>query len=195
MYLPASFEVNDRAILLEIMHRHTFATVVGVLDGEPEIAHLPTLAKDAPLRVCGHVARSNPMARMVEAGAPLTAVFHGPHAYISPRFYATTPNLPTWNYVVVHARGPTRVLPDAMAHLRELVGLHENGGWPLDDDYAHKMVRGVVAFEISVERLQGKLKLNQNRKPEDWAAVVKHFEDTEPEMVSLMKRLGPPRAR
>ena len=202
MYLPAPFESHDRALLLSLMRRHPFGTVVGVLDGAPEIAHLPLLVKDAPLRIEAHVARQNPLLRLIEAGAPLTAVFRGPHAYVSPRFYRTTPNVPTWNYAVVHASGRTRLLDDAMAHLREMVATFEAGAaepWTVDRvaEHAARIAPGLAAFEISVERLDGKLKLNQNRKPEDRAAVIERFGGSgdagEREMAALMKLLGPPR--
>src|SRR4051812_30548956 len=117
MYQPPLFRNSDPALLLPLMQRHPFATLVGVLDGAPEVAHLPLLAKDRPLRIEGHVARPNPMVRLVEAGARLTAIFHGPHAYVSPRFYRTAPNVPTWNYAVVHASGPVRLVEAPLAHL------------------------------------------------------------------------------
>lgn len=203
MYLPPAFRIADRALVLTLMRRHPFATLVGILDGAPEIAHLPVLTKDEPLRVEAHVARGNPLVRQVEQGAPLTVVFHGPHAYVSPRYYRTSPNVPTWNYVVVHASGPTRMLPGsaAMDHVRELTSVFEAGAsapWTLEQvgDHAARLAPGFVAFEIAVERLDAKLKLNQNRQPEDWAAVVDRFgrsdEAQEREMAALMERLGPP---
>lgn len=191
MYLPAAFRSDDRALLLSLMQQHPFATLIAIEDGEPEITHVPLLARDEPLRLHGHVARQNPMARLIEAGVPLTAIFHGPHAYVSPRFYASSPNVPTWNYAVVHATGRPRLI-EALPHVRDMVEALERGAWTADEAYAARLERGLVAFEIAVERLDGKLKLNQNRKPEDWAAVVRHFEESEPEMVALMKKLGPP---
>ncbi len=192
-------------MLLALMRRHPFATLVGVRDGSPEIAHIPLLAKDAPLRIAGHVARGNPLARMVESGARLTAVFHGPHAYVSPRLYRTTPNVPTWNYAVVHASGPAKAVDGgAMDHLRELIDVFEAGrpqgeaAWSVDSvaEHAARILPGLVAFEISVERVEGKFKLNQNRKAEDWAGVVARFEESddpvERELLALMKQLGPP---
>ncbi len=203
MYLPAAFRSTDRGLLFSLMRRHPFATVVGVRDGAPEIAHLPVLVKDEQLSLVAHVARGNPMARLAEAGATLTAVFHGPHGYVSPRFYRTSPNVPTWNYVVVHASGPARILDDAaaMEHVRELTAGFESGAkapWTVEQvgDYAARIAPGLVAFEIAVERLEGKLKLNQNRRPEDRAAVVERFRGSadadEREMAELMEQLGPP---
>ena len=135
MYLPAAFGCDDLPLLLSLMRRHPFATVVGVAGGAPEIAHLPLLVKEGPLRIEGHVARQNPLARLVEAGAPLTAVFHGPHAYVSPRFYRTAPNVPTWNYAVVHASGPARAT-EALPHVRELTAAFEAGQWAPDEGHA-----------------------------------------------------------
>lgn len=200
MYLPKAFARDDRPLLVSLMRRHSFATVIGVFDGAlPEIAHLPLLIKEEPLRICGHVAKQNPLARLVEAGAPLTAIFHGPHAYVSPRYYVTAPNVPTWNYVVVHATGPARAI-ETLPHVRELTASFEAGAaapWTPDETYAARLAPAVVAFELTVETLAGKLKLNQNRKPEDWAAVVERFsasgDPAEREMAALMRSLGPPR--
>src|SRR3954468_23850056 len=199
MYLPDAFENHDLPLLLSLMRRNPFATLVGVVQGAPEIAHVPLLVKEAPLRIHGHLARPNPLARLVEAGASLTAVFHGPHAYVSPRYYKTVPNVPTWNYAVVHASGPARVI-EALPHVRELTAAFEAAAerpWTVDEPYAARIAPGIVAFEIAVETLSGKLKLNQNRKPEDWAAVVEQFEHAddagERETAALMKRGGSPR--
>ena len=196
MYLPRLFENHDLPLLLSLMRRSPFATVVGVIDGAPEIGHQPLLVKEDPLRIQGHVARQNPLAQLVEAGAPLTAVFHGPHAYVSPRYYRTAPNVPTWNYCVVHASGPARAI-EALPHVHELTALFEAGvekPWTVEEEYAARIAPGIVAFEITVESLAGKLKLNQNRKPEDWAAVVERFSGSEDaaerEMAALMKRVG-----
>lgn len=183
------------------MRAHPFATIVGVLDGLPEVAHLPVLvdaSKDI-FRVSMHVARGNPMAQLAAQGAPLTMVFHGPHGYVSPSLYATTPNVPTWNYAVVHATGHTHIIADEshkLKHLEELVSTFEaarTSPWALDDSraLATQLLSGIVVFEVTVARLETKFKLSQNRAPEDRAAVLAHYESSENAderaMAALMK--------
>src|SRR4026207_2347198 len=123
-----------------------------------------------PLR--GHVARANPHWRYLAAGRPTLVVFAGAHAYVSPSGYATHPSVPTWNYVAVHASGTGSLVEDASrvkALLADLVHVYEGAGgtaWSfesLPDDYVAGMQRGIVAFEIPIDRLEGKAKLSQNR--------------------------------
>ena len=199
MYLPRLFATDDRPLLLELMRANPFATVIALRDGAPEISHLPLLVLDAPLRIQGHVARGNPLSQLIRDGANLTCVFHGPHAYVSPRIYVNPDNVPTWNYAVVHAHGRARALSDSevMPHLDALVAEFERGAsepWTADraGELAQRLVGGVTAFEVVVERLEGKLKLNQNRKPEDREAVIRAFESSgdpaEREVARWMKR-------
>jgi transcriptional regulator len=112
------------------------------------------------------------------------AVFMGPHAYVSPTWYATGPAVPTWNYGVVHAHGKPRALEDAAftrAALAELVARHEPGpgGWSVDKlprELEENLVKAIVAFEMPVERLEAKFKLGQNRSAADRAGTMAGLE-------------------
>src|SRR5690349_15310530 len=136
MYLPRPFREDDRARLLALANAHPFATVVGVGppgddgDAAPEIAHLPCLVDDGLARVQLHVARGNRLGALAAAGARLTAVFHGPHGYVTPRWYAEpSRQVPTWSYAVVHLSGPARVLDEdaLLAQLRLMAARFEQG--------------------------------------------------------------------
>lgn len=204
MYLPRLFEHRDHAELLELMRAHPFATVVATHEGESEISHVPVLLLDGePLRIQGHVARGNPLGQLIEAGALATVVFHGPHCYVSPRYYANAENVPTWNYAVVHARGRLRALAieAVLPHMRALARAFEAGAkppWAVEHAGAlpASLVPGVVAFELEVTELRGKWKLSQNRKPEDWQSVVdalaKSDDPATRGVLALIKRNGPP---
>ncbi|RIL06693.1 MAG: FMN-binding negative transcriptional regulator [Proteobacteria bacterium] len=183
MYVPPHFAETDVASLHARMRAHSFATLVSWLDGAPFATHVPLLldAERGPLgTLVGHVARANPHARAFDGAAPSLAIFAGPHAYVSPRWYATSPNVPTWNYVAVHATGRVRAVEDA-ARVRALLArsaaLYEAGAdapWSPDaaPAYVEKLLRGIAAFELPIERLEGKRKLSQNKKPSDRAGVV-----------------------
>ena len=112
-------------------------------------------------------------------------MFGGPHAYISPRWYASGPAVPTWNYADVHAYGAVRLIDDAdwlRDLLRRLSQRHESGSetpWRMEDqpaDYMSGMLRGIVGFEISVTRLEGKFKLSQNRPAADRPRIIAALE-------------------
>jgi transcriptional regulator len=110
------------------------------------------------------------------------AIFHGPHAYISPTWYIDQPAVPTWNYAVVHAYGHPRVIDDdarVTAMLDDLIDVYESGEstqWraQLPDDFRAMMERGIVAFEMPITRVEGKFKLGQNRSREDQLSAQRH---------------------
>jgi transcriptional regulator len=203
MYLPRSFQEQDPERLLALMRRFSFATVVTVDEGSPFASHLPLLvepgSEGAPVRVLGHMARANPQWRAFSEDRDILAIFQGPHTYVSPSWYVTEPNVPTWNYAVVHAYGRPRVITEPTEWLRILratVDTYEAGfekPWSLDQvgDYAQRILPGTVAFELRVSRLEGKFKLNQNREPEDRRAVMERLErsaDPEQRAVGALMR-------
>jgi transcriptional regulator len=179
MYIPSAFAVDDRAALQAVMDAYSFATLVSVDAGRPFATHLPLLLdaeRGAHGVLIGHVARANPQWRHLEQAEAL-AIFHGPHAYISPAWYGPGPaSVPTWNYVAVHAYGRVRIIEEAALvaeQLRALVERHEvDSDWVLDDAYAGRIQSGVVAFELEISRLEGKFKLSQNKSPVARAGVA-----------------------
>ncbi|MFO0906349.1 MAG: FMN-binding negative transcriptional regulator [Pirellulales bacterium] len=182
MYVPASFAVHDLTQLRSFVARHSFATLVTAGDEGPFASHLPMLwrPEGGDLgTLIAHVARANPQWRQMESDRETLAIFHGPHAYISPAWYVEHPSVPTWNYAAVHVYGKTRILHDhdqIVALLRELTATYEAGRespWngELPDEYRDKLIQGIVAFELVVTRVEGKFKLGQNRSAEDQQAV------------------------
>jgi transcriptional regulator len=178
MYIPTAFRADDRAALYDLIERHGFGTLVTVLDGVPFATHLPFLLDRDRGVLLGHVARANPHARAL-AGAEALVIFQGPHAYVSPSWYATAPAVPTWNYAAVHVYGTAGLLdePRLTDLLERLVGQYESGRerpWTMDlpADYLQKMLRGIVGFEVPLDRVEGKFKLSQNRPAEDRAGVI-----------------------
>lgn len=185
MYLPPAFAETDAAKLWRLVAAYPFATLVapGPAPGDdPEIAHLPLLPDPDRGVLLGHVARANPVAAHLDGGR-VTAVFHGPHGYVSPRWYRSPGQVPTWNYAVVHARGAARHT-DERGLRRILAGLaaaHESGDRPwrmgeVEPADLAEMFDAIVGFEIAVDALVGKLKLSQNRAPEDREGVVAALE-------------------
>jgi transcriptional regulator len=182
VYIPTAFCVPDAPRIHELMREHSFATLVTWSAEGPFATHLPLLldASRGPYGTLrGHVARANRQWHDFESGGEALAIFHGPHSYVSPSWYDAELAVPTWNYAAVHAYGPPRVTEDrdeVIALLRDLVTEHEAGfesPWTmaLPDDFVHKMVQGIVAFEIEITRLEGKAKLGQNRSDADRAQV------------------------
>ena len=184
MYVPSHFAEDDPAILHGLIRDHSFGLLVSVIDGAPFASHLPFLldseAGDHGTLVA-HMARANPHWRAFAEGGESMVVFHGPHAYITPSWYAPGNNVPTWNYVAIHAYGVARVIDDpaaARAVPERLTARHEAGfadPWRLADQdprFIDGMLRGIVAFEIPIARLEGKAKLSQNKTAADRTGVI-----------------------
>jgi transcriptional regulator len=200
LYVPASNEEGDPEKLLAFVQRHPFATLVTPAADGLRVSHIPMLARrhEGKLVVMGHLARANPHWRVL-GDAPSTAIFHGPHAYVSPTWYATAPAVPTWNYAVVHVTGNARPDEDpatAEAHVAELVERFENGpgAWTpesVPEEFRRNLARAIVAFELPAERVEGKLKLGQNRSTDDRRGVVERLEadgtDTSRALAEMMR--------
>ncbi|MGE0657883.1 MAG: FMN-binding negative transcriptional regulator [Reyranellaceae bacterium] len=179
MYVPGHFAINDPATMIGFMRANSFALLTSCTDEGPFVSHLPLLHVEGGGphgRLVGHMARANPQWRHFASGKPALVVFWGPHAYISPSWYETANQVPTWNYQTVHAYGLPRIVEpqhEVLETLRSLVDTFESGfdaPWRMDSlpaGQAAAMTRGIVAFEIVIDRLEGKAKLSQNKTQTD----------------------------
>ncbi|WP_425615605.1 FMN-binding negative transcriptional regulator [Anatilimnocola sp. NA78] len=187
MYVPPSFAVSDPARLAQFMADHSFAVVCTQHEGVPFASHVPLLYQpDAASygTLCGHFARANPQwkAAVGESnGIPVLAIFSGPHTYISPTWYAEPNTVPTWNYVAVHATGRLRLIEDPnclLELIRQTVNVYEAPQpqpWRLEAQntaFVDKLLGGIVGFEITIDQLEGKWKLNQNHPAERRERVI-----------------------
>lgn len=182
MYLPKHFSSDDEDLRPKLIGAHPFAMLLSPL-AAPQISHLPLLLIDdgsAHGRIIGHVAKANPHCQAFDGATPAVAVFSGPHAYVSPSWYTTPAMVPTWNYAAVHAHGRPVAVDDARAEqiLRLLVAQFESDAtdnWSVDslpDGHLARQLKGIVAFDMPVERIETKLKMSQNRSPADIAGVI-----------------------
>ena len=188
MYLPSHFEETRVEVLHRLIREHPLAVFVTLGSEGLNANHIPFEIEPAPApfgTLRGHVARSNPVWRDFSKDIEPLLVFQGPQAYISPSWYPTKKEtgkvVPTYNYIVVHAYGPLRVVEDR-AWLRGLVerltNRHEAKSvepWKITDapgDFIEKMLGAIVGIEIPVARLVGKWKASQNRPPVDRKGVI-----------------------
>ncbi|RYY86517.1 MAG: FMN-binding negative transcriptional regulator [Comamonadaceae bacterium] len=202
MYQPPHFRSDDPAIAADLMRAHPFASLVSVDDeGSPFVTHLPLHleARDGAFVLLGHCAKPNPHWRYLRDRPQALATFMGPHAYLSPKIYPDLQRVPSWNYLAVQCRVRARLVEDAGekdALLKKLIGDHEPAyaaQWRgLGEEFAHKMLAGIVGFELRVTSLQCKLKLNQHR-PESHAAMRAAYaagNENERALAGWMDRLG-----
>lgn len=183
LYQPRSFNEQDTATLHALIEAHGFATLISPDAQDPSVSHLPLLLDRTrgPLgTLIGHMARANPHWQRLRENPSSLALFHGPHTYVSPAWYAHHPSVPTWNYAVVHAHVTAHLIEDPSAleqMVRTLVEHYESGRaspWRMDlpRDYLDSMLRGIVGFELHITRLAGKFKLSQNRPGNDAQRVA-----------------------
>ena len=210
LYTPQLFDPHDRAAICRLMHDHPFATLVTPGAGEPRVSHVPLLllSNCEPYgTLVGHVARANPHWKEA-AGVESIAIFHGPHAYVSPSWYREPAKaVPTWNYATVHAHGTLEVMADPVETrgvLDALVQRFESGreapwrfGMPERERDA--LVNAIVAFRLRIKRLDAKFKLSQNRPVEDRVRVIAALE-AEPyaeaqATAAWMKSYAPPESK
>ena len=202
MYSPKFNQLTDHALLLEVMHAHSFAVLYGAPSGgSPTATHLPLVVSDSGPHgsIEGHFAKANPHWQSLSGNETLV-VFSGPHAYVSPTHYAEELSVPTWNYIAVHAYGILELIEDDIAKdmlLKKLIAQHEPAfadRWhALPEGYKRSMLAGIVGFRIPISRIEGKFKLSQNRPADDRSRIRDAQSAGTPDEQALatwMSRLG-----
>ena len=203
MYIPAHFRQDDPAELRRLMRAHPFATLVTVgPDGAPFASHVPILVEDGEdgaLFLRTHLARANGQWRHFSEATETLAIFHGLHALVQSQWYDSAPNVPTWNYVAVHAYGPVRLTEDAATTrgiAYRLVAQHTPDMPSIPEEYERRLLAAVVTFELRVTRLEGKYKLSQNKSEADRANVRRELaasaDPEERRTAALMHEGDPP---
>lgn len=203
MYIPKQFAQDDQALMIEVMRAHSFALLISAQEnGESFVTHLPFVVRDKADRLIieGHMARANPHWQYLEKDPRALIVFSGPHAYVSPSLYESKENVPTWNYIAVHAYGQVKLahaMPDKHAAQTRLIDAlepkYQQQFDALRPAYLHGRMSAIVAFELIVERLEGKFKLSQNRPLADRHNVVAAFaegNDEQRAVSSWMRRVS-----
>ncbi len=188
MYTPPSFAEPEQPNLHDFIEGHSFATLVTNKGDGLAISHLPLLLdrhRGEHGSLVGHMAKANSHWKDAD-GQKSFAIFHGPHAYVSPTWYESVNVVPTWNYVAVHASG-TFQLDDTRDRRLEIVQqsveFYErtmDSAWTLespDKNYIDRLLDAIVGFRIDIEHLEGKWKLNQNHdtaRREKVAQALRH---------------------
>jgi transcriptional regulator len=184
MYKVKQYEVSDVSILREVIEKYPFATVTSVCEGKAYVNHLPItgeISSSGKLCLIGHMSRRNSQWEHIRDGSELLIAFQGPHAYINPSWY-TENDVPTWNYVVVHAAGPATLIEDHAGLIRILKQLtdhmnrsHEDQwNFFLPDDLKSErdITSAIIGFQMIPVELIGKFKLSQTRSKEDQIRVT-----------------------
>lgn len=192
MYTPEHFRETDPAEIKALIAAHPLAALVAQTSDGLTANHIPLIA-EGEKKLIGHIALNNDTHRQITNGSSVLAIFGGESSYISPNWYPTKAedhkSVPSWNYQVVHVHGTIRFSHEEKAK-RRIVGslttlfersLNGDDAWRMADapaDYMDGKLADIVGLEITIERIEAKSKLSQNRAPVDRAKVLDMMEKT-----------------
>lgn len=184
MYSPKYSQESDWETIAAFIRQNGFALLISTENGVPVGTHLPVeLEEKTPgtFVLRGHIARKNPQAATFTSGQPFLTVFMDPHAYISSSWYEKE-KIPTWNYIAVHVYGRLQVLDEAAltASLHGLMNHYESTVKMSDipEKELHNNLKAIIGFEISIDRIDTRFKLSQNRNDHDYFSVVDHLKES-----------------
>ena len=178
MYVNSAFKTDEMAAW-DFVAERGFGAIVAIDQGTPVSAHVPLLVTGTgdERRVEFHVARANPIHQVIAAGPRVLVIVTGPDAYISPDWYVSADQVPTWNYVAAHLTGTARAIPHAQAldHVERMSLSFERRLLPkkpwstskMTEQKRAMMLRAIVPIEIEIERIECSFKLSQNKTVTD----------------------------
>jgi transcriptional regulator len=188
MYTPKYHALTDASRMHTHIAEHPLGAWVCTAHSQLIANHIPfvlDVQHGAHGRLLGHVSRANPVWRELAGGASSVVMFMGPHAYITPSWYPGKHQhgkvVPTWNYVTVHAHGVANAIEDTdwildvITRLTDAQESKRAAPWKVSDSpsaYIEKMLRAVVGIEITIKRLEGRLKVSQDEDEQDRLGTV-----------------------
>lgn len=202
MYTPPSFAITDWPVIASFVRDNGFGTLLTVKDGNVHDTRTPFIFSKDEKYLFGHVAKANPQWRNWGESTTGKVLFSGPHCYVSPRFYSSEFNVPTWNYTAVSISGLISVVDareQRIAFLQSLVSQYEarrnQPRWELDlsDERFVPLLSAIVVFRVHVLEVEASFKLSQNKSKEDRESVIRNLSDSNVErdrqVGELMQRL------
>ena len=188
MYVPSIHNANDPSDVYDYIRANGFATLVSEHEGKQMATHLPLMLnqdKHGDYNLLGHIAVANEQKVSFDEQKEVLAIFMEQHAYVSSSWYNHV-NVPTWNYVAVHAYGPATIISgkELYSAMSQLVDQYEDGRperfnmTDMSEEMMKAHLKGVVGFSIKIERIESSYKLSQNRKDEDYKNVIDQLEKT-----------------
>lgn len=184
MYIHKFYREENREKILELLRQIDFAILVAYDGEKPVASHLmmEVMEEGEKLFVNGHMSKANDLWKMLDKNAEVLVIFQGPHTYISPTWYNHV-NVPTWNYQSVHVYGKPQIITDkslTYGILKRLMDRYEPNGpsamEALPQDFVEKEMKGIVAFQIEVTKIEASYKLSQNRDDESYQNIVAELE-------------------
>jgi transcriptional regulator len=188
MYIPRHNEEKRVSVMHALIVSRPLGTLVTLGASSLFASHIPMILEDDGSQfgvLKGHISRANTQWRDFVPTVDALAIFAGHQHYITPTWYPGTyehgKEVPTWNYVVVHAYGPLKVIQDEqwlLTNVEKLTSIHEAGSpvpWKVSDapvDFIQSQLKGIVGLELPIRKLEGKWKVSQNRTEQERDGVI-----------------------
>ncbi|TQV85435.1 FMN-binding negative transcriptional regulator [Aliikangiella coralliicola] len=180
MYQPRHFKFDDRQSQLAFIRQYGFGQITSCYQGKLEVNHAPFLLSEDNTELLAHFARQNQHWKLLEKADDINVCFNGPNAYITPNWYTNNSNVPTWNFINVQVSGKCTLMNEAelIDLLDKLSQKHEarfEQPWTIDklsEKQLSAMLKAIVGFKISIETIEGKAKLSQNKKAQDFDGLL-----------------------
>lgn len=186
MYIPSYYKQENKDKLLNYMREFPFGILVTADETKPWATHIPFVVEDEnnSIVLYTHISAANPQNKQL-LNSNVLAIFREPHAYISPSLYNHSKNVPTWNYVAVHAYGKVELIEgkDELIRLQEkMINMLEPSYLEqfrnLDKKYLDDLLKGITGFKIVIDELYGKEKLSQNKTEEEIERIGKTLSES-----------------
>lgn len=187
MYPPPHHQSQEIEKMISLIKHFPLGMLVTAENGKPFVTHIPFIYNETTKKLVAHIDRNNPQVETLNDGDEVTVVFKGPDTYISPSIY-TTPQLPTWNYIIVHVTGNIKLINEAEAVKKTMVDMTEflegeaqKFELKNDDPRMERLINYIQAFEIEITNWEGKFKLSQDKNAQD-------FENAKQELIDKSRK-------
>jgi transcriptional regulator len=174
MYPPPHHQSQEIEKMIPLIKHFPLGMLVTAENGKPFVTHIPFIYNETTKKLVAHIDRNNPQVETLNDGDEVMVVFKGPDTYISPSIY-TTPQLPTWNYIIVHVTGNIKLINETEAIKKTMVdmtdfleGEAQKFELKNDDPRMERLINYIQAFEIEITNWEGKFKLSQDKNAQDF---------------------------
>ncbi|SRX54347.1 FMN-binding negative transcriptional regulator [Aequorivita sp. CIP111184] len=187
MYPPPHHQSDEIGKMIAVIKHFPLGMLVSAKDGKPFVTHIPFIYNETSKKLVAHIDRNNPQLETLTENAEVTIVFKGPDTYISPSVY-NTPQLPTWNYVIVHITGRIKLInkPESIKNtMIDMTAFLEDEAQKFilknDDPRMDRLINYIQAFEVEITNWEGKFKLSQDKNAQD-------FENAKQELIKKSRK-------
>ena len=203
MYLPKHFSQSEEEKVKELIIRNGFATILSYpKNDKPFINHLPVIFSNLPNEekiLIGHMAKRNPQWQHFKENPECTIIINGEHTYITPKWYKSGRDVPTWNYAVAHLHGKIELVESfdqQVEVLQQLSHFFESPSpdpwdFELPDDLLDEasLTSAIISFKFHIEKIEAKFKLSQNRPNEDKQGIIDGLKDRKDDMSRIVREM------